>query len=268
MKSWLIPGFIIAGIALLVTALVIPSRSLDQIGKKVIATVIESNGTSTVEGLEQTDIADVRKKTKIKNLDIIKTQSQSDVLLKLSSNNAEVRLFENSTLLFEESTEGSIILTIKEGDLMIESLGDISEDQKNKSYFWIKKEGRQLSALDFAMTHEKNNQSSLLQKSKINSLNQKTEMLSQSKIEEILNSKKNDFFRCYGQLIQKEEQAHGQLLLAFEILPSGKVSKIDVTKTEINQTSFLSCLKEVVLRTAFPPFSGKTITTVFPLKFD
>lgn len=267
MKSWLIPGLIIAGIALIVTALIIPSRSIDTLGKKVIATVIGISGSATVEGLDQTDTADIQKKTKIKNLDVIKTKQGAEASIELSTIKAEVRILEKSNVLFEENTDGAIILTIKEGDLIIESLGNQSDEQGPGARFWIRKDGRQLSALDYAITNEKNSQSPAL-KSKFASQIKKSDVLAQSKIEEILSTKKNDFFRCYGQLIQKEEQAHGQLLLSFEILPTGKVATVDVTKTDINQPSFLSCLKEVVMRTTFPPFSGKSITTVFPLKFD
>ena len=268
MKSWLIPGLITAGIALIVTALIIPSRSIDSIGKKIIAQVIDIKGTATVEGLDQSDTAVIREKTKIKNLDVIKTKSSAEALLELSINGDEIRILEKSHILFEENTEGSIILTIKEGDLVIENLGQKNETGKAAVKVWIKKEGRQLSALDYAITNEKNSAASPLVKSKFISTIPKSDFLAQSKIEEILNGKKNDFFRCYGQLIQKEEQAHGQLLLSFEILPTGKVASVNVTKSDINQPTFLSCLKEVVLRTIFPPFSGRAMTTVFPLKFD
>ena len=267
MKSWLIPGLIITGIALIILALIIPSRSIDTLGKKVIASVIDLHGSATVEGLDETDTADIQKKTKVKNLDVVKTKSLSEASIELSKLHAEIRILENSNILFEENTEGSIILTIKEGDLVIESLGNDVNEYGPGAHFWIKKDGRQLSALDYAITNE-NNQSSPLQKSKLISQIKKNDLLSQSKIEEILNTKKNDFFRCYGQLIQKEEQAHGQLLLSFEVLPTGKVAAVDITKTEINQASFISCIKEVVMRTSFPPFDGKAITTIFPLKFD
>ena len=247
MKSWLVPGFILAGIALIITALVIPTRSIDTMGKKVIATVTGFTGSSTVEGLDQTDRAEVQKKTKIKNFDVIKTENQSDSSVEISSIQAEIRILENSQVLFEENTEGSIILTIKDGDLIIESLGNQAGDQGHSARFWIKKDGRQLSALDYAVTSDQARQSSPEQKTKFASSIKKSDILSQSKIEEILNTKKNDFFRCYGQLIQKEEGAHGQILLSFEILSTGKVKSVDIAKTEINQPSFLSCLKEVVM---------------------
>jgi hypothetical protein len=268
MKSWLIPGLITAGIALILTALIIPSRSIETLGKKIIATVTVVNGLATIEGLDQTDTTEVQKKTKIKNLDVIKTRAQAEISIQLSIFNVEIRILEKSHILFEENTEGSIILTIKEGDLIIENLGYDTDEKHTDQKIWIRKDGRQLSVLDYAITNEKNTSTSGILKSKIISDVKKSDILSQTQIEEILNTKKNDFFRCYGQLIQKEEQAHGQLLLSFEILPTGKVASVDVTKTEINQVTFLACLKEVVMRTKFPPFSGKTITTVFPLKFD
>lgn len=261
MKSWFVPGLIIAGLILIVIALIIPSRSIDSIGKKTLAVVTEVSGSALVEGLDQTDTSDIQKKTKIKNLDLIKTKERASTTIVLEGVKSEVRILENSVILFEENTEGVIVLTIKEGDLVIEDIGAPPED--GKVPFWIKKEGRQLSALDYILVSD----SSHFQKSSVPE-DTNPDILTQAKIEEILNTKKNDFFRCYGQLVQKNEQAHGQLLLSFEILNTGKVQTVSFSKSDLNQPFFLSCLKEVVLRTSFPPFSGKPITTVFPLKFE
>lgn len=263
MKSWLTPGLIIAGIVLIITALLLPNRSIDFLGKKNLALVTNVKGSAVVEGLDQTDTSQIQKKTKIKNLDLIKTKSQSEVDVELNDIKADVKILENSIVLFEENTENAIVITIKEGDLTVESLGE-KPDEKN-IHFWIKKEGRQLSALDYSMTNESGSGST---KSKWPPQVAKNDILSQARIEEILNTKKNEFFRCYGQLIQKEEQAHGQLLLSFEILNTGKVQSVDITKTDLKQPFFLSCIKEVVLRTTFPTFNGKSVTTVFPLKFE
>ncbi len=262
LRNWLTPGLIIAGVILVIVALVIPNRSLDLSGKKTLATVIEVNGSSFVEGVEESDSAQLQSKASIRNLDLIKTEGQSSTLVKLVDSNAEIKILENSVILFEENTEGIITLTIREGQLVIEDLGDKPDQQK--VHFWIRKEGRQLSALDYVLT---NDNMGALRKENVN-LADSRDTLSQAKIEEILNNKKNDFFRCYGQLIQKEEQAHGQVLLSFEILNTGKVQTVDVAKSDLNQSYFLACLKEVVLRTKFPAFAGKSITTVFPLKFE
>lgn len=259
MKSWLVPGLIITGVIFVIAALIIPSRSIDSIGKKTLATVTEVRGEASVEGLDQTDTALLQKKSRIKNLDVVKTQEQSSAIVILTDVNSEIKILENSVILFEENTEGLIVLTIKEGDLTIEDIGN--KPDENKVPFWIKKEGRQLSAIDYLLLNNSSSKSQVADSSK-------SDVLSQAKIEEILNGKKNDFFRCYGQLVQKNEQAHGQLLLSFEILNTGKVQSVDFSKSELNQPFFLACLKEVILRTTFPPFNGKPITTVFPLKFE
>ena len=261
MKSWLVPGFITVGIFLILTALLVPNREISFNSQKNIAVVVESQGQVLLQGLDQTDSAVAKKNSQIKNFDQIQTKLQSSVLIQIKKNKAEIRISENTDLLLEESTDGTVTIIIKSGDLTVENFGE-----KN-SLFWIKKEGRQLSALDYSITNRPDENNLKTRNTlKLNSTDKN--ILTQSKIEEILNLKKNDFFRCYGQLIQKEEQAYGQILLSFEILPTGKVLNVTVAKTDLNQNYFLSCLKEVVLRTAFPVFSGKNITTVFPLKFE
>ena len=97
---------------------------------------------------------------------------------------------------------------------------------------------------------------------------QNKEQISQIEIENILNTKKNDFFKCFGQLIQKKPLASGQVLISFTIEKGGNTSKVEVSKSEINDVSFNSCLIEVVSRTHFRAFSGGPIATVFPLKFE
>lgn len=260
LRSWLIPALLFLGIVLIITALVIPTRTLENIGSKELASVISIQGKATLEGLNQTDTIQPKKKTPINNLDVVKTSDESEVSLKLNQSQAEITILENSNILFELNSDDQLVLTIKEGDLLIDSFG------QKESLFWIQKEGRLLTAIDYALTNEKNNQS--LSSSLKNELIEASESLSQSKIEAILMNKKNDFFKCYGQLIQKDEQAHGQVLLSFDVQPYGKVMRVDISKTEIHQDVFLSCLKEVVLRTSFPKFKGKPVTTVFPLKFE
>ena len=80
--------------------------------------------------------------------------------------------------------------------------------------------------------------------------------------------KKNDFFKCFGQLIQKNPLASGQVLISFTIEKMGSTTKVEISKSDILDSSFKSCLIEVVARTHFRAFSGASITTVFPLKFE
>lgn len=258
MKTWFVPGIIILGLLLIVVSLVIPDQSIDLLNKKFIATVVDINGSALTQGLDQIDSIQLKKDSKIKNLDLIKTDASSDLLIVLTNTGGEFRLQENSEALIEETESGSVLVTVRQGDLMVYDFG-------KKPSFDIRKDGRQLSAMNYALTNEKN--ADQIRKSGKSFTIDET-VLTQSRIEEILNSKKSDFFRCYGQLIQKTEQAHGQVILSFEISSIGKVTQVDVTKTDISDDVFKSCVSEVIARTQFPRFSGKPMTTVFPLKFE
>ena len=255
MKSWFVPGIIILGLLLIVASLVAPDQSIDLLQKKFVATVIDINGSALTQGLDQIDSIQLKKDSKIKNLDLIKTDAGSDALIVLAGTGGEFRLEENSEALIEETESGTVLVTVRQGELMVYEFG-------KKPSFDIRKEGRQLSAMNYALSNEKN--ADHIRKSGKSFTIDET-VLTQSKIEEILNSKKSDFFRCYGQLIQKTEQAHGQVILSFEISSIGKVIQVDITKSDINDSVFKSCVSEVVARTQFPRFSG---TTVFPLKFE
>ncbi len=258
MKSWWVPGIIVLGLLLIVASLVAPNKSFDIFNKKPVAIVAEVSGSAITQGLDQIDSSQIKKETKIKNLDLIKTEVASEVLVVLSATSGEFRLLENTEALIEETDTGAVLVTVRQGDILVDEFG-------KKPSFWIRKEGRQLSAMDYALSYEKNAEQ-FRKQGKTFSTDET--VLAQSKIEEILNSKKSDFFRCYGQLIQKTEQAHGQVILSFEISSIGKIVKVDVTKSDINDEVFKSCVSEVIARTQFPRFSGKNITTVFPLKFE
>lgn len=262
MKNRVVIGLVLIGIALILVSVFVPTRSLDLLTSKEIAKIVEissDNSTGVVtRGLDQYDDIPAKKGLKIRHLDIIKTAPLAEVLIKFTQTGGELRVLENSEILVEQPDDKTALVTVRSGDVFIERFG---QDPS----FWVRKEGRQLTAMDYALSNEKNAES-LRQKGFKTSLPE--DILPQSKIEEILASKKSDFFRCYGQLIQKTEQAHGQVLISFEISPAGKVTKVDINRSEIQDKSFKSCLSEVVARTVFPKFSGEAMTTVFPLKFD
>lgn len=258
MKSWFVPGIIILGLVIIVASLTVPQRSLDFFEKKYVAIALDVSGVAITQGLDQIDSIQLKKDSKIKDLDLIKTESGSDVLILLSSTGGEFRLLENTEALIEETNSGTVLVTVRQGDLMVDEFG-------KKPSFWVRKDGRQLSAMDYALSNEKNAEHFRKIGKKITA---DETLLTQTKIEEILSSKKSDFFRCYGQLIQKFEQAHGQIILSFEISSIGKVVKVDITKSDLDDDVFKSCVIEVLARTQFPRFSGKNMTTVFPLKFE
>lgn len=262
MKNRVVVGLITAGLFLILASIFVPSRGLDFFNSNSIAKITEittesPNGVLT-HGLDQYDEVPAKLGMNLRHLDIVKTTALSEAVVLFNRIEGEIRLQENSEVLIEQLEDKNILITVRMGDILIENFG------KSPS-FWIRKDGRQMTAMDYALSNEKNSE---VLRQKGQKITVDNNVLQQSKIEEILNSKKSDFFRCYGQLIQKTEQAHGQVLISFEISTFGKVTKVEINRSDITDASFKSCLSEVVSRTQFPKFSGQAITTVFPLKFD
>ena len=262
MKNRVVVGLITAGFILILASVFFPNRGFDFFSSNSIAKITEITSESTngvlTHGLDQYDEIPAKQGLNLRHLDIIKTSALSEAVILFAKNDGEIRLQENSEVLIEQLEDKSILVTVRMGDILIESFG-------KGSAFWIRKDGRQMTAMDYALSNEKNSE---ILRQKGQKITVDNNVLQQAKIEEILNSKKSDFFRCYGQLIQKTEQAHGQVLISFEISTFGKVTKVEINRSDIDDQSFKSCLSEVVSRTQFPKFSGQPITTVFPLKFD
>ncbi|MFN3455441.1 MAG: AgmX/PglI C-terminal domain-containing protein [Pseudobdellovibrio sp.] len=263
MKNRVVIGLIVTGLILILASVLMPTRSFNFFSSNNIATINEisselSQGVVT-HGLDQYDDIPAKKGMKLRHLDLIKTSSLSEASITLNQTGGEFRIQENSEVLLEQIEDGTVLITVRSGDIIIEKFG------KSPS-FWVRKDGRQLTATDYALSNETNLET--LRKSGQKVIKEQEGSLQQAKIEEILTSKKSDFFRCYGQLIQKTEQAHGQVLVSFEINNSGKVTKVDINRSDITDNAFKACVSEVVARTIFPKFNGPSITTVFPLKFD
>lgn len=263
MKNRVVVGLVVLAVLIILASLLSPTRGFDLLSQKDIAILTEVNAETPqsviTRGLDQYEDLPAKKGTLLRHLDIIKTNPLSDTLVQFKGIQGEFRVLENSEVLLEFEDDKHLLVTVRSGDIFIEKFG-------KEPSFWVRKDGRQLTAVDYALSNDKNAEVLRAKGQKINTVT--GQGLSQAQIEEVLASKKSDFFRCYGQLIQKKEQAHGQVLISFEISPLGKVSKVEITRTDIEESSFKSCLAEVVARTTFPQFSGSNITTVFPVKFD
>ena len=257
LRSYLIASLIVVGLLLIVFSIVIPQGTFQFITSKRLGFIADLSGSVSLQGLDQIESSQIKKESSILKFDLIKVGSKSEAVIFLEPTGGEFRISENSEISFELLNENEVLVNIRKGEILIDKFGD------NPS-FWVQKDGRQLIAKDYALSDEKNSDFLREKGIVLNEANQ----LSQAKIEEILNSRRGDFFRCYGQLIQRQEQAHGRIVISFEILSSGRVSKAEVSKTDLNDSAFTACLSEVVLRTPFPRFNGQPINTVFPLKFE
>lgn len=256
-NNWIVPGLILVGIVLIFFSIWAPQNKFQlSFSKKKLASVIEKTGSVLLQNSEMPVASDVKSSYPLDSRDILRTDMGSEALVEFN-NGGQFRIVEKSEVVIDKLDNGTPVVVIRTGEIFIEKFG------KDPS-FWIRKDGQIYSAVDYALIDKKN--SSRLREPLPE--HQNKEQISQIEIETILNSKKTDFFKCFGQLIQKNPLASGQILISFTIEKQGNTSKVEISKSDILDSNFKSCLMEVVRRTRFRAFAGSPIATVFPLKFE
>jgi hypothetical protein len=257
MKKWLVPALLLIGSSLVVISIWSPKSQKGRgASEDQIAFVVEKTGDAHVANNEMPEAVVLKVNSSLNAKDIVTTGDNSDVAIQWK-NEGQFRVLEKSEVLLDQLDNGQFLIVVRSGDLYIEKFGSTP--------FWIRKDGQMLNASDFALS-DKSKLSKL--KDPVPAKSSTDVQLSQADIEALLNSKKTDFFKCYGQVLQRNAQAQGSVLIAFTILNQGQTTKVEVSKSDINDTHFKACLTEVVSRTQFKAFSGPPITTVFPLKFE
>lgn len=221
-----------------------------------LAYVAEKTGSVTVANNQMPAPVPAKLNTSLFARDILRTDEGADVLVQWS-NEGQFRVSEKSEVLIDTLENGQPLVVVRSGEVVVEKFG-------RSPSFWVRKEGQLLSAVDFALADRKN--ISKL-KEPIPEKDDKSQ-LTQFEIESVLNAKKTDFFKCYGQALQKNAQARGQVLISFTIEKQGQTAQIEISKSEISDNNFNSCIMEVVARTQFKAFSGQPVTTVFPIRFE
>jgi hypothetical protein len=256
-NNWFVPGIIIAGLVLIGLSLWAPQGQFGlNFNQKSLATVVEKNGEVTFQNNEMPAETKIEAKQKLEALDTLRTNPESDILVQFNDG-GQFRLNEKSEVVLDLLDNGSPLVVIRSGEISIEKFG-------TSLSFWVRSEGQLYSAADYVMVDKRHARNLKDESPK----NPDREQITQAEIEGVLNAKKADFFKCFGQLIQKKPQAVGQMLISFTIETQGYTSQIEISKADINDATFKSCLGEVVSRTKFRAFAGNPITTVFPLKFE
>lgn len=256
MKPWLIPALIGVGILLILIS-VFGTKSSDRsaVTENDLAFLNEKTGIVYVQNYEMPEPIILKSNFALHAKDSVRTENQSDALVQFS-NEGQFRLAENTEVLLDLQNTNEPVVIVKTGDISIERFGRAPS-------FWVRKDGQSLTAVDFALSDKKN-----APKLKDPLPTKQETALTQTDIEVVMNAKKTDFFKCYGQTLQKDPQARGQVLIGFKIEKNGQTAKIEISKSDIADNSFKTCLLEVVARTQFKNFSGEPIHTIFPLKFE
>lgn len=257
-SNWFVPALILFGTALVVLSIWAPQSKLNLgFNKKSLAKVIERIGIVKLQNNEMpSEIKLTASNYKLEALDVIRTESESEAVIEFQGG-GQFRVSEKSEIVIDILESGSPLVVIRTGDIYIEKFGQSPS-------FWVRAEGQLYSASDYVLVDKKSG-SKLIDARPVQT---NRDQISQVEIENVLNSKKSDFFKCFGQLIQKNPQAAGQVLISFTIEKQGIPSKVEISKSDIPDANFKLCLGEVVSRTRFKAFSGNPIATVFPLKFE
>ncbi|MBC7420167.1 MAG: TonB family protein [Bdellovibrio sp.] len=256
-KKWIVPGLLIFGAFLVIISIWGPQGGFSPSRKEApLAYLAEKTGQVTIVNNQMPAPVSAKLNLSFYARDILRTEENSDVLVQWA-NEGQFRLSEKSEILIDTLENGHPLVVVRAGEIVVEKFGRAPS-------FWIRKDGQLLSAVDFALADRKN-----LSKLK-DPLPEKDNksQITQFEIESMLNAKKSDFFKCYGQALQKNSAARGQVLISFTIERQGQTTQIEISKSEISDNNFNSCVMEVVARTQFKSFSGAAVTTVFPMRFE
>lgn len=259
LNNWFVPALISLGLILILFSTLVPQSKIN-LGsdEKELAKIVEKSGSVFLQNTEISVQVDLNINQVLKKNDLIRTDKNSSVLINFY-NGGQFRLPEQTEVLLDKTESGAPLVVVRTGEIFIEKFG------KPPGYS-VRQNGQIYDSVDYALIDHKNTQ--FLKEPIPDQRNKELATISQQEIEQTLNSKKNDFFKCFGQLIQKNPQASGQVLLSFTIEKQGHTSKLEIAKSEILDVSFKSCLIEVVGRTKFRAFTGDPVTTIFPLKFE
>ena len=188
-------------------------------------------------------------------LDTIETHKQSQIEI-LFKNDSKIRLNAETKVIIDQ--EGDVLLVIlSKGSFSIENFG--ARGNVSVSY-----QGHRVKLQDWEQWLNSQN---VTPKNPLNSFSS-SEQLSENLISDTIQAHKIKFLQCYNKLLQKTPGVSGSVTLAFTIQKSGRVNNPTVASSVLTDSSFKSCLFEVLNRIEFKAFEGEAISTVIPLNFE
>ena len=213
--------------------------------------------------LEKGDRVQVKAKAPLYRLTEIATDDESEAVLYTPAG-GKVRVLENSLISIDSDLD-KVVLVIKSGDIRDESSDEAARQiivsrngLRRNLALEPKKGGRKKDAAKSA-TRTARSDNPYLQRSR---------PLTVELIQETMKNKKNLFFKCYSQLLQRTPGATGEASLAFTIEQTGNVSNAEVSNSSFKDPQFRRCLTEAVKRVEFKSFSGDSIQALFPIRFE
>lgn len=263
-KNWFLPSLIILGLVCIGLSLLITGESSNLVfGQKSLAKAQHGLGKVLVIRKGLTKKETLTGRTSLYEFDSLETSADGDATLETSTG-YKIRIPENSYVTLSNES-GKTIIQIKLGEIQFEVSGQTGT-------LLVAREGARLTPSEYE-TAIKNE----VPLEKLPDLSpsvvgnndvQTSEGLTPEQIQDTLRNNRSAFFRCYTQLLQKTPGITGQSSMSFTIEPSGKVGLASIASSSIEDAQFQRCLLDTLKRISFKSFTGKTLSTIFPLKFE
>lgn len=189
-------------------------------------------------------------------LDTIETHKQSRVDLQFK-NETKIRLNPETKVIIDQERDVLLIILSK-GNFSIENYG--SQGPVSVSY-----QGQRIRLQEWEQWLTSQN---VPQKNNRLNTYGSNDKLSETVISDTIQSHKAKFLQCYNKLLQKTPGVTGSVTMAFTIERNGRVVNPTVASSVLSDSSFKSCLFEVLNRIEFKAFEGEPISTVIPLNFE
>ncbi len=256
-NSGLVMTFFFSGLLLLcIGVLVSKWMDADSPTSPALAQIEKITDQVLILKKHQTQKEVVKKKTPLRALETLETTVDGEAVLDFPSA-FRLHVFPNSQLTLDQEGDATVVY-LKAGEIKMDSQG-------RDGTLLIAKGGLRWPAPEYDSL---NKTSRAAEPTLPATDSQAQEGLTPSYIVDTLKSQKGIFYKCYTQLLQKKPGLVGETSISMTIDPNGKISRSDVTTSQLGDASFKKCLIEATARIEFKPFRGDAITTVFPLKFE
>ncbi len=275
--KWIGVGLLALGVLVIFFSLKKPTSSSKAAATAEMGYVEVFRGHALLfRGLEKTDISE---RATIFEQDRLETAFDAEALIELHSG-MKARLMPNTSVTLLP-VDNKTQIVIAQGDLTVEGASPVVQITREGQIFesadyqpknrGIVIEVTPISGLpsieDKPVTQKNNPDVKEPENSQTEEVDAKGS-LTESYITSVLRSQRQNFFKCYSQLLQKNPNTKGRVAISFTIVESGKISQSNLLQSNFQEESFHRCLMQVLTRISFHPYHGKPITTVFPLKFE
>ncbi len=208
---------------------------------------------------------------KVHHLDQYYVHSESSFIL-LTPKKSEIEIGSESQIIVESwdtsDPQAPLYIFIQEGDYIMKKYtrGDKVYVIKDDSIF---NSEEKIPYITFtSKKSEKVKLAPKLPKKEDFGDHKKLKTLSNEFIDKTFSKQKSKIQRCQINRVQEVGLLKGKIILGVKIISDGEVGDLKVLKNEPADDPLIQCLKTVIYRMKFPPFSGASIYRSYPIVFQ